>query len=369
MRPVVRADIATSEPYGAPIAAVPAKLNVNENPYPPSPAVVQMMAQAVADVLRGANRYPDREAGRLRAALAEYATAVAQTQITPDQVWAANGSNEVMQHLFAAFGGPGRSALSFGPSYSMYPEYARESFTTYRTIPRRSDFTLDLPEALRAISQQQPSIVLVASPNNPTGNAATASELRSLTAAVEDIGGLLIVDEAYGEFLGDQTPSAMCLVNDSPNVAVTRTLSKAFGLAGLRLGYCVASAEIVDGLRIVRLPYHLSAVTQAVAVVAVESADKLLSQVASLREQRKVLERWAGSVGLQQTDSQANFVYLGRFADRAQVWQQCLDAGVLVRQSGPDGWLRVSVGTPAENDRFMTVMSQIVSRGDVLNEG
>ncbi|MCH9814857.1 MAG: aminotransferase class I/II-fold pyridoxal phosphate-dependent enzyme, partial [Actinomycetia bacterium] len=201
-----------------------------------------------------------------------------------------------------------------------------------------------------------------------TGNAATAPELRSLASAAAEIGSLLIVDEAYGEFLGQETGSAISLVNTSPNVAVTRTLSKAFGLAGLRLGYCVTSAEIVAGLRIVRLPYHLSAVTQAAATVAVESAAALLAPVATLRQQRGVLQQWARANGLQHSDSEANFVYLGRFADSGDIWQQCLDAGVLVRQSGPDGWLRVSVGTHAENEQFMTVMSQIMARQNVLTD-
>ena len=284
LRPELRGQV----PYGAPQLDVAHRLNVNENPYPPSAAMVADVAAAVAGAAADLNRYPDRDATALRGDLAAYigTDVPSGPSITGANVWAANGSNEVMVQLLQAFGGPGRVALSFAPTYSMYPDYARTTFTEYRTLPRRDDFTVDLDAALAHIAAEQPGVLLLASPNNPTGTALSLDDVDALCAASR---GMVVVDEAYAEFRRPGTPSAIELLDTHPRLVVTRTMSKAFALAGARLGYLVASPAVVDAVQLVRLPYHLSAVTQAVARTALRHAPELLGSVAALRDERDAL--------------------------------------------------------------------------------
>ncbi|MPZ60670.1 MAG: histidinol-phosphate transaminase [Propionibacteriales bacterium] len=343
------------QPYGAPQLDVPVALNVNENPYPPSQAVIDDIAHSVAEAARTINRYPDREANELRKALADYLG----HGLTADQLWAANGSNEVMQQLFQAFGGHGRTALSFAPTYSMYPEYARDSDTTWVTVPRRADFTIDQELAMAEVQRWQPSIVVLASPNNPTGTALSLDVLRAICDVAP---GVVVVDEAYAEFRREETPSALSLLPSYPRLAVTRTMSKAFALAGGRLGYLAGDSGLVDALRIVRLPYHLSTITQAVALAALRHADDLLGQVAALRAERDALVDWLREAGLTVAESDANFVLFGIFEERCAVWQGLLDRGVLIRETGPDGWLRVSVGTPDQMSAFKTALLEVLKK-------
>ena len=355
--PPIRADLVGQVPYGAPQLDVAARLNVNENPFPLPDLLVEALADAVRRVAPGLNRYPDRDAVELRTALAGYLAREAGVSVGWDQVWAANGSNEVMHHVFLAFGGPGRLAITFDPTYSMYPEYARDTFTEFATYPRQADFRIDIDAAISVIDERRPSLVLVTSPNNPTGTAIALDDLARLAQAALGAGSMLIVDEAYAEFRRAGTPSALELLDRFENLVVTRTMSKAFGLAGARVGYAVAARrDVVDALRLVRLPYHLSAVTQAVAIAAIEHADVLQAQVALLRHERDALVAWLEDEGFEVTPSDANFILFGRFPDRDAVWNSLLADGVLIRQTGPDGWLRVSVGTPTENDMFRTAL-------------
>jgi histidinol-phosphate aminotransferase len=351
----LREELRGIAPYGAPQLDVPVALNVNENPYPPSEAVVSEVAEAVADATRTLNRYPDREFSVLRSALADYLG----HGVSPNQVWAANGSNEVMLQLLQAFGGPGRVAVSFAPTYSMYPEYARDAMTGWVVGHRAQDFSLDVGHALRVIAEHQPSVVLLPSPNNPTG---TALPLDTVAALCEAAPGVVVIDEAYGEFRRAGTPSALELLATTPNLVVSRTMSKAFALAGARLGYLAASPEICDALRVVRLPYHLSAVTQAVATVALKHAKELLARVDDLREERDATVAWLRGQGLTVADSDANFCLFGTFEDRHAVWQGLLDRGVLIRETGPEGWLRVSVGTPEEMASFKAALLEVLHR-------
>ena len=356
----LRDELRGEVPYGAPQLDVPVALNVNENPYPPSDEVVAEIGAAAAAAARTLNRYPDRDAVALRGDLAAYLTADGGVGIAAEQVWAANGSNEIMLQLLQAFGGPGRTAVSFAPTYSMYPEYARDTHTRWVLGRRTEDFALDLDHVRAVLQQEQPSVVLLASPNNPTG---TALPLADIEAILEAAPGVVIVDEAYGEFRRAGVPSALTLLPSAPRLVVTRTMSKAFALAGGRLGYLAASPAVVDALRIVRLPYHLSAVTQAVARVALAHADELLHAVDELRAERDRTVDWLRSAGLQAADSDANFVLFGTFPDRHAVWQGLLDRGVLIRETGPDGWLRVSVGTPGEMAAFRRALEEV--RADV----
>ena len=372
----LRPDLEGEAPYGAPEIDVPVRLNVNENPYPPSTAVIESIATAVARAAQGLNRYPERDFPRLREALADYLEAESGVHLTPEQIWAANGSNEVMLHVLQAFGGPGRTCLTFTPTYSMYPEYARDTLTDYVTRPRREDFTLDVETAVAAISELRPAVVILASPNNPTGTALPLEDIDRILEAARGHGPMLgaeigsparasdcvvVIDEAYAEFRRPGVPSALELLGPAhPHLAVTRTMSKAFGAAGLRLGYLAADRALVDALRVVRLPYHLSAVTQAAALAALSHRDELMAQVASLRDERDALVAWLRGRGLTAHESDANFVLFGPFPDRESVWQALLDAGILIRVVGPEGFLRASIGTPEEMERLRSALATVI---------
>jgi len=359
--PPLREELRGLAPYGAPqlpVDRVPVQLNVNENPYGPGADCVADITASVAAAAAGLNRYPDRELTELRAALAGYLSRDAPAGIGPEQVWAANGSNEVMLQLLQAFGGPGRVALSFAPTYSMYPEYARDTATGWVVGHREQDFTLDLDHARALVAEQRPSVVLLPSPNNPTGTALAPEAVSALCEAAGD--GLVVVDEAYAEFRRSGTPSALELLPRHRNLVVTRTMSKAFALAGARLGYLAADPAICDAIRVVRLPYHLSAVTQATALAALRHAPALLARVDDLRAERDATVTWLRHAGLSVADTDANFVLFGTFPDRHATWQALLDRGVLIRETGPDGWLRVSVGTPAEMGAFRQALTEVL---------
>jgi len=357
----LRRELVGLTPYGAPQLDVPVRLNVNENPYPPADDVVADIAADVALAARGLNRYPDRDFLALRQDLAAYLLAESGVALAPEQIWAANGSNEVMLHLLQAFGGPGRTVLSFAPTYSMYPEYARDTATAWVAGRREADFTLD-PEVVRAaIVEVGPSVVLLASPNNPTGTALLLAMIEVVLAAADAVPGgcVVVVDEAYGEFRRAGVPSALELLDRYPSLAVSRTMSKAFGLAGARVGYLAAAPELIDALRIVRLPYHLSGVTQAVARAALRHAPALMAQIGALREERDACVAWLRGRGLTVADSDANFALFGTFDDRRAIWQGLLDRGVLIREVGPHGWLRVSIGTGEEMAAFRTALVEV----------
>lgn len=367
----LRPELADEKPYGAPQLDVPVLLNVNENPYPPGEDVVATIAAEVARAARGMNRYPDRDATALRQDLADYLEMETGVSLEHLDVWAANGSNEVMLHVLQAFGGPGRTALSFAPTYSMYPEYARDTHTGWVVGRREEDFTLDPAYAAATIREVRPSVILLASPNNPTGTALPTATVEAVceAALTVDIDGarpVVVVDEAYAEFRRPGTPSAVALLERYPHLAVTRTMSKAFAAAGARLGYLVGSGDFVDALRIVRLPYHLSAITQAAAGAALRHRESLMAQVAALRAERDATVAWLRDQRLPDglpfdvADTDANFVLFGTFSDRHAVWQGLLDRGVLIRETGPDGWLRVSIGTPAEMAAFRAALTEVL---------
>ncbi|HET9973808.1 MAG TPA: histidinol-phosphate transaminase [Streptosporangiaceae bacterium] len=352
--PPVRDDLAGLTPYGAPQIDVPVRLNTNENPYPPSPRMVRAIADAVAEAAGTLNRYPDRDATELRKDLAGYLG----HGLTAGHVWAANGSNEIIQQLFQAFGGPERLALGFDPGYSMHSLLARVTSTGWVSAARDEDFGLDPERAVAAIKGHRPHLVFLTSPNNPTGTAAPLALIEAVCAAAP---GLVVVDEAYAEFARAGTPSALTLLPGHPHLVVTRTMSKAFAVAGARLGYLAAAPEVVGKLLLVRLPYHLSAVTQAVARAVLARAAEPLATVTSLRNERDELVTWLRHHGLSVADSDANFVLFGQFDDRREVWQALLDRGVLVREAGPPRWLRVTVGTPAEMAAFRNALEGVLA--------
>ncbi|MFE1172485.1 histidinol-phosphate transaminase [Streptomyces sp. NPDC058773] len=355
----VRDELRGMTPYGAPELDAPVRLNVNESPYALPEWLAERIAERVRETVRGLNRYPDRDAGELRAALAAYLGRTTGLAVDKTHIWPANGSNEVIQQLLQAFGGPGRTALGFEPSYSVHPLIARGTGTGWISVPRDAHFAIDVPAARAALAEHRPDIVFLTSPNNPTGTAVAEQTVLALYEAAQAVKPcLVIVDEAYGEFSG--RPPLVPLVEGRPHLVVTRTMSKAFGAAGLRLGYLAAAPAVVDAVRLVRLPYHLSSVTQAIALTVLEHAEVLLTYVEQLKSERARLVTELREMGYDITDSDANFVQFGRFEDSHRAWEALLAHGVLVRDSGVPGRLRVCAGTPAENDAFLAAARAVV---------
>jgi histidinol-phosphate aminotransferase len=343
-------------PYGAPQLPADAVLNTNESPFALSPELSSAIAARVEKVATNLNRYPDRDATVLRAGLAGFINELSSTDFSEENVWAANGSNEIIQSLFLAFGD--RGALGFTPSYSMHPLIARVTNTAWSDGGRRPDFSLDLEIAKSEILKVSPSLTFITTPNNPTGSSITINEIEELAKVVP---GLLVVDEAYAEF-SDET-SAVTLIKKYPQIVVIRTMSKAFSFAGVRLGYLIADKAVIDALFLVRLPYHLSAITQAAAEVALEFKDELLGNVAQLIAQREWVREQLEALDLKVVPSKANFLLFSGFDISAPLlWKSLLDAGVLIRDVGLSGHLRVTIGSEAENTLFIRALTAILHK-------
>jgi len=358
---LLRPDLQGQTPYGAPQLEVSVALNTNENSYAVPPDVAEAIVAAVAGVARGLNRYPDREFVRLREDLAAYLTRATGVAVMADQVWAGNGSNEVLLHLLQAFGGPSRVALGFTPAYSMHPIITRTTGTTWvdgtRGVDGAGAFDLAASSAAAQVTAQQPDLVFLCSPNNPTGTALGLDVVEAVYAAAPR--AIVVVDEAYAEFARPGTPSALTLLEGRPRLVVTRTMSKAFALAGGRLGYLAADPELIDALRLVRLPYHLSSPTQAVACAALEHADGLLATVEILKTERDRIVAELTGMGLDPVPSDSNFVLFGGLADERVTWQELLDQGILIRDVGLAHHLRVTAGTPQETGAFLEAMRRL----------
>lgn len=355
----LRDDLRGKSPYGAPQLSVPVRLNTNENPHPPTQALIDDVTESVRAVAAELHRYPDRDAVALRTDLAAYLRAQTGVAIGVENVWAANGSNEILQQLLQAFGGPGRSALGFVPSYSMHPIISDGTQTRWLVADRDDDFRLDADVAAAAIKEHNPDVVFVTSPNNPTGQSVSLDDLRTmLEALASQPGGILIVDEAYGEF--SSQPSAVELIDAYPTrLVVSRTMSKAFAFAGGRLGYLAAAPAMIDAMLLVRLPYHLSSLTQAAARAALRHADDTLSSVATLVAERERVSQALTDMGFRVIPSDANFVLFGEFADAPATWQRYLDHGVLIRDVGIPGYLRTTIGLAEENDALLAASARI----------
>jgi histidinol-phosphate aminotransferase len=353
----IRADLVGRSPYGAPQLDVPVRLNTNENPFDPSPELVAELSRVIAQVGSRLNRYPDRDANLLRADLATYLATESQVKLTSENIWPANGSNEVMQQLLQLFGGPDKKLVTFDPTYSMYEDYCRNAFTKYETVSRKPDFEIDF-EVINQVIALHPDIIVLTSPNNPTGTVVGQLEIEYL---LENFSGVVIIDEAYAEFRAPGTPSSIINIQNHPLLVVTRTMSKAFSYAGARIGYAVADPKVIAALQLVRLPYHLSTITQEAARVALRFSAELLSQVDLIRSERDELANWLVASGFEIAASGANFILFGTFSDRNLIWEKLVEQGVLIRQTGPAGWLRVSIGTPQENSLFKTALLKVTS--------
>ncbi|MDQ3732701.1 MAG: histidinol-phosphate transaminase [Actinomycetota bacterium] len=352
----LRPELRGKTPYGAPQLDVPVRLNTNENSWALPAGLAEAITAAVGDVAGKLNRYPDRDALGLRADLADYLG----HDLRHPHVWAANGSNEILQQLLQAFGGAGRSALGFTPSYSMHPQISLSTMTQWHDGQREADFGLEAGAARQAVAQQQPDVVFLTSPNNPTG---TTVGLDVIEAVYDEAPGMVVVDEAYAEFARPGTPSALTLLPGRERLVVTRTMSKAFGMAGLRVGYLAADAAVVDALQLVRLPYHLSTLTQVVARVALGFRDQLLATVQAVCAQRDRIVAALPQFGLMAVPSDANFILVGTFPDAHEAWQALLDRGILVREPAIPGYLRITAGTPAETDALLAALHSINAGG------
>ena len=350
----IREELRGLTAYGAPQLDVAVRLNTNENPYPMPPKVATAMAAALAEAVPTVNRHPDRDAQELRAGLAAYLG----HGLDAARVWAANGSNEIQQELLQVFGGPGRRALGFTPSYSMHRLLALGTATEWVAGVRGADFGLTPDSAVAQVRAHAPDVVFLCAPNNPTG---TALPPAVIDAVLDVAPGIVVVDEAYAEFRRAGTPTALASLDGHPRLVVTRTMSKAFACAGVRLGYLAGSPEIVDAVQLVRLPYHLSALTQTAANVALAYVDALLETVEAIKHGRDYLVTELRRLGLPVAESDANFVLFGGLADAPATWRAMLDGGVLVRDVGMAGWLRVTTGTPAENETFLAAVRDVVA--------
>lgn len=355
----LRDDLRGAQAYGAPQIDVPVRLNTNENSYPVPDEVVHAITGAVAAEAVSLNRYPDREHVALREDLAAYLTRSTGHPVGADQVWAGNGSNEVLQHVAMAFGGPGRTAMGFTPAYSMHPIISTGVGMRWVDGPRRDDFSLEADELAAAVRAERPDVVLLCSPNNPTG---TALDLALVERVYDATDGVVVVDEAYAEFARPGTPSAVTLLPGRERLVVSRTMSKAFALAGARLGYLVADEAVCTAMRLVRMPYHLSSVTQATARAALAHVDVLLGTVEAIKTQRDRVVDEVSRLGLRPVASDANFVLFGGLADEKATWRALLDHGVLVRDVGIPGHLRVTAGTPDETTAFLDALAATLDR-------
>jgi histidinol-phosphate aminotransferase len=353
----LRENLRPLSPYGAPQVPAQAALNTNENPYSPSPALQKSITDAVAKVAADLNRYPDRDATVLRTKLAQYINEQSGTKFSAENLWAANGSNEIIQSIFLAFAqGP---VLGFTPSYSMHPLIAKVTGATWIDGKRNADFSLNTADAVAEIQKHKPTLTFITTPNNPTGGAVTIDSIQILADAAKSVGGLLVIDEAYAEF--SQEISAVTLIANNPHVIVIRTMSKAFAFAGARVGYLVSDVSVKDAMMIVRLPYHLSALTQAAAEVAIDHRSELLAGVSYLIESRAIVVQALHDMGLTTIPSSANFVlFTGFKQDAPQLWAALLEKGVLIRDVGLSGYLRVTIGNEAENNLFISALKELI---------
>lgn len=361
----IRDSLRDRTPYGAPQVNATARLNTNENPYPLPSEVSSAINRSMERVLATLNRYPDRDAIDLRATLARYVTGhIAPSidfSITERNIWPANGSNEVLQSILMAFG---ERVAGFSPSYSMHPILTEALGKAFEVVPLESDFTPNL-EALRAfIAVKRPTVFFLTTPNNPTGRSLEIDEIEQIATFIAEAKGLLVVDEAYGEF--SRQESAVTLIDRHPHVVVVRTMSKAFAFAGARIGYAIARDEVISALQLVRLPYHLSALTQAAGIAAIEHADRLLHEVDRLKSARDELALKLSDLGLDVVPSDANFILFGGLDRRSaesgeRVWRALLDDGILIRDVGIAGHLRVTIGTADENTAFIKSLTRILA--------
>jgi histidinol-phosphate aminotransferase len=350
----IRDDLRGLTPYGAPQEHVRIQLNVNENTHPIPEDVANDIQASLAAAIRTVNRYPDREFTALRESLSDYLG----NNLTADNIWAANGSNEILQQFLQAFGGPGRSVLGFRPTYSMHSIIASGTGTRWIAAERDEEFRISPATAVAAIEREKPDIVFLCSPNNPTG---TPLHLDTIAAAYDATDGMVLVDEAYAEFAPAELPTALSLLAGRPRLVVSRTMSKAFAFAGARVGYLAADRAVTDAMRLVRLPYHLSAFTQAAAIAALDHTRDMLAMVDDIKAQRDRLIEELPKLGYPVHESWANFVLFGGVSDPHGLFEALLANEIIIRDLGIANHLRVTAGTVAETTEFLDVLGRLTA--------
>lgn len=358
----IRDDLRGHTPYGAPQEHVRIQLNVNENTHPIPEDVARDIEAALAEAIRTVNRYPDREFTTLRESLAGYLG----NGLRAADIWAANGSNEILQQFLQAFGGPGRSVLGFRPTYSMHSIIAAGTGTRWIGVDRDEEFRISPETAVEAVERERPDVVFLCSPNNPTG---TPLHLDTIAAAYDATDGMVLVDEAYAEFAPADLPTALTLLPGRPRLVVTRTMSKAFAFAGARVGYLAAEPAVTDALRLVRLPYHLSAFTQAAAIAALAHTREMLAMVDDIKAQRDRLLVELPKIGFPVHESWANFVMFSGVAEPHALFEALLARGIIIRDLGIPNSLRVTAGTEAETTEFLDVLASLVASGEIAALG
>jgi histidinol-phosphate aminotransferase len=354
-RPNVRDDVALMAGYHSPQVEVEVRLNTNEAPEAPPPGFTAQLGDALEDI--DWHRYPDRGAVRLREKIAQH------DGFDSSQVFAANGSNEVLQSLMLAYGGPGRSALSFEPTYALHSHIARVCGTEVIEVERTDDFLIDVDQAIQTIAARRPTVTFLCSPNNPTGLVEPEATVNAVLEAVSGVDGLLVVDEAYGQF---SPTSSLESIDDETPLAVTRTYSKTWSMAAVRLGYLVGPTWLVAELEKVVLPYHLDAMTQAAGIVALDFEREMQARVATITEERGRVEARLAELAVDVWPSGANFVlFRPQTVSGDDAWQQLVDRSILVRNCS--SWprlgdcLRVTIGSPDENSAFLDALADITS--------
>lgn len=348
----IRDNLRGLTPYGAPQKQVRYALNVNENTHPVPEAVAHDVVTSLAEALLGINRYPDREFTTLRQRLASYVG----HGLTPEHMWAANGSNEVLQQILQAFGGPGRTVLGFPPTYSMHSIIAAGTDTQWVAGERDPGFELTPSLVREWIAKTDPDIVFLCAPNNPTG---TPLDLETIAAAYDATRGMVVVDEAYAEFAPQGTPSALSLLEGRERLIVSRTMSKAFAFAGARVGYMAADPAVCDAIRLVRLPYHLSALTQAAAIAALDHTAEMLAMVDDIRGQRDRLLEELPKLGFTVWPSESNFVLFGGVQHPHALFEALLERDIIIRDLGIPHHLRVTAGTEHETTVFLEALREL----------
>lgn len=352
----LHADLKELTPYGAPQVDSKVRLNTNENPYSLSEALQESLMKSITEILKDLNRYPDRDAVRLREDLANLICRENSVDLNRDWLWAANGSNEIIQSILLAFEG---AALGFEPSYSMHPLISKVVGKKWISVARTENYEVTQSEIEAAANAVDARVIFLTTPNNPTGTSTSIELIAELAQRLLQRGALLVVDEAYAEFSSNN--SAVTLTKEFPNLLVCRTMSKAFAFAGARVGYLIADPKVIAAIQLVRLPYHLSSLTQAAARSAIANQNSLTLDVKRLSKLRDELAQALSELGLKVFPSDANFILFGGFNESsAEVFQSLLEKGILIRDVGLPGKLRVTVGTAEENRAFLTALKESV---------
>lgn len=352
----LHADLKELTPYGAPQVDSKVRLNTNENPYSLSEALQESLMKSITEILKDLNRYPDRDAVRLREDLANLICRENSVDLNRDWLWAANGSNEIIQSILLAFEG---AALGFEPSYSMHPLISKVVGKKWISVARTENYEVTQSEIEAAANAVDARVIFLTTPNNPTGTSTSIELIAELAQRLLQRGALLVVDEAYAEFSSNN--SAVTLIKEFPNLLVCRTMSKAFAFAGARVGYLIADPKVIAAIQLVRLPYHLSSLTQAAARSAIANQNSLTLDVKRLSKLRDELAQALSELGLKVFPSDANFILFGGFNESsAEVFQSLLEKGILIRDVGLPGKLRVTVGTAEENRAFLTALKESV---------